>query len=55
MSEQREGRKARSAREVRFTIANPDVELSDEAIDALARLLLSLSRQSQDQQEIVAA
>jgi hypothetical protein len=37
--------RGRQAHEVRFTVHNPDAPLSDEAIDAFARLLLSVSRQ----------
>ncbi len=56
MSNRRETQqRGRQPREVRFTISNPDTPLSDAAIDALARLLLSLCQQPADQQENVAA
>ena len=41
-----ENRRVTVPRKVKFTVSNPDAEFSQEAIDALARLLLSMNRQS---------
>jgi hypothetical protein len=53
---QRTTTRSNSGQAIRFTVQNPDTQLSQEAIDAWARLLLSLSRQSEPvKQESVAA
>jgi hypothetical protein len=52
-SQESKGRNRRS--DPVFTVANPDAKLSDEAIDALARLLLSLKQQLVEKREKLAA